>query len=408
MSDDKCNRTIPLFDGHNDALLRIWDKQIDPEAFVTGATGDRPGTVHLDLPRARQGGLLGGFFAMFVPTPKASRKAGTKQHAVGQVEPPPSPASGDPASGDPDNEGPADLAPPRGGKDGSYRIPRARPIGPEVAGPATEAMLSLAARLVELKALEVITEASRLSARLQDPGLGPEPDPETEPRPLAAILHLEGAEAIEKDLSNLESHYRRGVRSIGPVWSRSNVFGHGVPFAYPASPDIGEGLTRHGRALVETCNELGILIDLAHLNLAGFRDVARLSSKPLVATHTCAHALAPTARNLLDEQIDEIGRSGGLIGVNLHVADLRADGKWDSQTPIELWVDHVEYIVERIGIDHVALGSDFDGALMPKELGDASGLQRLIAALRRRGLAEGEIEQLATGNWQRTLAETWA
>src|ERR1700759_669044 len=97
------------------------------------------------------------------------------------------------------------------------------------------------------------------------------------------VLHLEGAEAIDADLSNLEAFYASGLRSLGPVWSRPNIFGHGVPFAYPRSPDTGPGLTAAGKEFVRACNRLGILVDVSHLNERGFWDVANLSDRPLVA-----------------------------------------------------------------------------------------------------------------------------
>ena len=102
------------------------------------------------------------------------------------------------------------------------------------------------------------------------------------------------------------SKYRPGLRSLGPVWSRPNIFGHGVPFAWPRSPDTGPGLTPAGRDLIKACNKLRVMIDLSHLNEQGFWDVARLSSAPLVATHTCVHAICPSTRNLTDRQLDAI------------------------------------------------------------------------------------------------------
>ena len=92
---------------------------------------------------------------------------------------------------------------------------------------------------------------------------------------VTAIVHLEGAEPIAPDLSNLEGWYERGLRSIGLVWSRPNAFAEGVPFRFPSSPDTGAGLTDAGRELVRACNRLGILVDLSHLNEAGFWDVQR-------------------------------------------------------------------------------------------------------------------------------------
>jgi membrane dipeptidase len=165
-----------------------------------------------------------------------------------------------------------------------------------------------------------------------------------------------------------------GLRSLGIVWSRPNIFGYGVPFKFPDSPDTGPGLTEAGRRLVQICNRLGILIDLSHLNEKGFWDVAGLSGAPLVATHSGVHALCASTRNLTDKQLDAIKESGGLVGVNFHVGFLRADGQSNADTPLTEIVRHLNYMVDRMGIDHVALGSDFDGALMPQELGDVAGL----------------------------------
>ena len=147
-----------------------------------------------------------------------------------------------------------------------------------------------------------------------------------------------------------------------------------MPFRFPGSPDIGPGLTDRGRDLVRSCNELGIVLDLSHLNEQGFWDVAALTDAPLVVTHTAAHALCPSTRNLTDEQLDAVGESDGVVGVAFHVGNLRADGHQDPDTPLSEIVRHLEYIANRIGIDHVAFGSDFDGAIMPRDLGDVAGL----------------------------------
>src|SRR5436305_3290396 len=122
--------------------------------------------------------------------------------------------------------------------------------------------------------------------------------------PPVAVLHLEGAEAIDPRLESLDTWYAAGLRSLGPVWSRPNAFGHGVPFVSPCTPDTGPGLTEAGRALVRRCAELGIMIDLSHLNEAGFWDVARMDVGPLVASHSAVHALCAASRNLVDAQLD--------------------------------------------------------------------------------------------------------
>jgi membrane dipeptidase len=225
--------------------------------------------------------------------------------------------------------------------------------------------------------------------------------------PPLAVLHLEGAEAIDSRLEALELWYGAGLRSIGPVWSRPNAFGHGVPFLAPSSPDIGPGLSAAGHALVRRCSEIGVLIDLSHLNEAGFWDVARLDLGPLVASHSAAHTLCPASRNLTDAQLDAIAASGGLVGIVFACGFLRNDFAENADTPLELIADHARYVAERIGSDHVALGSDFDGTLIPRALGDAAGMPKLIDALAHAGFSAAELEAIAWRNWRRVLRAWW-
>jgi membrane dipeptidase len=159
---------------------------------------------------------------------------------------------------------------------------------------------------------------------------------------------------------------------------------------------------------VRACNELGIMVDLAHLNERGFFDVAEISSAPLVATHTAAHALTPSARNITDAEIDAIGDSDGVVGVILNVADLREDARGDlPDMPLSRWVAHVDHIAGRIGVEHVALGSDFDGAAMPLDCPDAAAVPRLLDALREVGWNDDDLRAFAHGNWLRVLNATW-
>ena len=195
------------------------------------------------------------------------------------------------------------------------------------------------------------------------------------------------------------------MRSIGIVWSRPNAFGCGVPFVYPGSPDVGPGLTDAGLELVRACNERGVLLDLAHLNERGFFDVAELSDAPLVVSHAGAHALAPLPRSLTDEELDAIGDSGGLVGVVFDTVMTRSDGELVFDTALDVIAGHIEYIAERIGIDHVALGSDFDGCYPPAALDDASKMQALLDVL---GWSDDELAKLAHGNWLRVLRATWS
>jgi membrane dipeptidase len=202
-------------------------------------------------------------------------------------------------------------------------------------------------------------------------------------------------------------YYAAGVRSVGLTHSRDNTFGHGVQGQFPSSPDTGPGLTDAGKHLVRLCNELGVVIDLSHLNEKGFWDVANLSEDPLVATHSNAHALTPHPRNLTVEQLDAVRDSNGIVGLNFAVSFLRDDGARDADTPVSRMVDHIEYLADTVGVDRVALGSDFDGTIVPREIGDAAGLPVLFDALRARGYDDVALEKIAWRNWVRVLRDTW-
>jgi membrane dipeptidase len=224
---------------------------------------------------------------------------------------------------------------------------------------------------------------------------------------LAPVLHIEGAEAIDPNFELLDVLYEAGLRSLGPVWSRPNAFGHGVPFRCPSSPDTGPGLTDLGKELIRACNRLKILIDLSHLNERGFWDVAAISNAPLVATHSNAHALSQHSRNLTDNQLAAIRETGGMVGVNFATSFLRPDGRQDADTPPELVIEHLEHMLEHVGEDGVGFGSDFDGAKIPAGIGNAAGLQKLVEVMRARGYGEPLIEKLCFRNWLRVLGQTW-
>ena len=224
---------------------------------------------------------------------------------------------------------------------------------------------------------------------------------------LAMVLHLEGAEAIGPELAALDAWHAAGVRSLGLVWSRPNAFGHGVPLRFPSSPDTGPGLTDAGRALVRRCAQVGVAMDVSHLNAAGVADVARIGTAPIVASHCGCHALCAASRNLTDEQLRQVARSEGIVGIVFTPPFIRADGRDDPDTPVETIVAHVRHAVEVAGLEHVGLGSDFDGALMPSDLADVAALPRLIDALRGAGFTAAEVEAIAWGNWRRVLALCW-
>jgi membrane dipeptidase len=338
---------MKVFDGHNDVLSRLHEAGPGNEAFLEGGDG------HLDLPAARRGGLAGGLFAVFPCSPFR-----------GEADP---------------------FA-----VDYARRIDRAAALGDA---------LPMVERLAAIEresggAVRIVRDAATLDACLSGGSLG-------------AVLHVEGAEPIGPGLDELGTLHDAGLRSLGIAWSRPNEFGHGVPFAFPGSPDQGPGLTRAGHALVLECNQLGVLVDVAHLNERGFWDVARVSDAPLVASHSNAHALCPSPRNLTDDQLRAVGESGGLVGINFCVAFAREDGADDPDTPLSAIAAHAAHVAEVAGVDAVGLGSDFDGATMPRELDSAAKLPALLDALRAFGFGEDELERIALGNWRRVLRATW-
>jgi membrane dipeptidase len=337
----------PIFDGHNDALTR--------EDHALLASGRKDG--HLDLPRMRAGGMRGGIFAVFA------------------------------AGGDEDRTAVARA-------DGVIEFELSAPVAHE---PAAAEATAAAGRLLALER-EGELRVARSIADYDAAADGGKP---------VGVLHLEGAEAIDPGLESLDLWYGAGLRSLGPVWSRPNAFGHGVPFISPSSPDTGPGLTDRGVALARACAELGIMVDVSHLNAAGFRDLAHLELGPIVATHSAAHALCASSRNLTDAQLDAIADSGGLVGIVFACPFLRPDFADDVDTPLELIASHARYVADRIGVEHVALGSDFDGATIPAPLGDVAGLPKLLAALTQAGFSDAELYEIAWANWRRVLGAWW-
>jgi len=360
-------KRVPIFDGHNDVLLRLF-RRPSAEAVAAFLNGEDKG--HLDLPKARAGGFAGGLFAIFVPPSKRKDSAGGET-------------------------APQDAGSATGSDLGS---PAAPPALDDVAE-AQRVVFAMASLMYRIEResdgrVRVCRTAGDIERCLADDAL-------------AAVLHIEGAEAIDANFEVLDVLHAAGLRSLGPVWSRPNAFGHGVPFRCPSSPDTGPGLTDLGKALIGACNRLRILIDLSHLNEQGFWDVAAISNAPLIATHSNAHAISPHSRNLTDRQLAAIGETGGLVGVNFAASFLRPDGRQDKDTPAELILRHIEHMLHHAGEDCVGFGSDFDGALIPAELGNAAALQNLVAAMRARGFSEPLIEKLCFRNWLRVLARTW-
>lgn len=349
---------LPVFDGHNDILLRM---QMAPKKRgAIWLTGE--GRGHLDLPRMQAGGFAAGIFAIYIPSPAAP--------------------------GAPDYDAMMDNPPYE------IELPAMIPLG--VAQPIA---LSMAGHFLWMErasagAFRVCRSVAEIEAA-QAAGA------------IAGVMHMEGAEAIDDSLDALHSFHAMGLRSLGPVWSRPTIFGHGVPFKFPGTPDTGPGLTDAGKRLIRECNSLRIMVDLSHLNEAGFNDVAAISDAPLVATHSNAHAITPSTRNLTDRQLAIIRDTGGMVGLNFATVFLREDGKRASDMGWEAVLRHLDHLITHLGEDHVGFGSDFDGAAVPDGITDAAGLPNLLAAMAAHGYDAALIEKLRWSNWLRVLRQTW-
>lgn len=339
-------RGVKIFDGHNDMLYQLWKRGDQKGQLYLCDASDNP--VCLAHHHCQTGGLAGGLFAIFVPTSMN--------------------ASSDPLEG-------------------------TEPLSQRQAFQYTTDMIEIAEYLADKHRdkFSLCKNASQVEQAARNEAI-------------AAILHIEGAEAISPSLDELYLLKERGICSIGPLWSRPNIFGQGVPFSFPGSPDQGSGLTRHGKALVKACDETGIMLDVSHLNEAGFWDIANLSDQPLIASHSNAHALCPSPRNLTDAQLDAVAERGGLVGVCFATAYLRADGARDPDTEIELILRQFDYLITRLGEDHVGFGSDFDGAVLPGRLATPSMLPQLLDAMQDFGFGQPLIRKLCWDNWLGQLA----
>lgn len=344
---------VPVFDGHNDVLTRLQNAGGVSKAdqFL------RESRFDIDRVKAQRGRFAGGFFAMWVASP------GEDDFESLMVQE-------------------------------AYDVPLPSLVSQPDALAVVMEQAAILIRLQYLGAVRICTEKADLDASVTA---------ET----LTAVMHLEGCEAIDDEFNSLDVLYAAGLRSLGPVWSRSNIYGEGVPFRFPSTPDIGEGLTTSGVELIRRCNELGVLVDLSHLNWKGFLDVAQYSDAPLVATHSNVHAVSAHARNLIDEQLAIIKASSGMVGLNFATAFLRGDGKMLSDVSLDQMLRHLDHMLEYLGEDGVGLGSDFDGAGMPELIGDCSALPVLVGAMFEHGYGTQLIHKICYGNWINMLKRTW-
>lgn len=255
---------------------------------------------------------------------------------------------------------------------------------------------------------------------------------------IAAIIGIEGGNMIESSVSNLESLFKRGARYLTLTWN------YNLPWATAAAveddkiPSEQRGLSKEGRKIIRKMNDLGMMVDVSHGSKKLFYDVLAVSTKPILVSHSNAAALTPHSRNLDDQQLAALKKNGGVIGVNFYsgfldsaydsrvkalykryfgVAEegmsiskqyskLNKEQQYEANAPLSTLVDHINYLVQHVGIDHVAIGSDYDGIeAPPQDLEDVSKLPNLTKALLERGYSKNHIAKIMGLNFLRILKE---
>jgi len=260
---------------------------------------------------------------------------------------------------------------------------------------------------------------------------------------LAAMIGVEGGHMIENNLDKLDQLAKRGMSYLTLTWNNS------TPWASSAAEETSgkvkpehAGLNDFGKKVVARLNELGVLVDLSHVGERTFYDAMKVTTKPVLVSHSCVYALNPVPRNLKDEQIKAVGKNGGVISLNFyngfldstyagkqkkffekHDAELKdltkKYGRSNAidtlitihqaeanaiRTPVSVIIDHIDYIVKLIGVDHVGFGADFDGAeSFPSGINGVADYPKLTSALLDRGYKKGDVEKILGGNFLRVL-----
>jgi membrane dipeptidase len=235
---------------------------------------------------------------------------------------------------------------------------------------------------------------------------------------IALVITMEGIEPLGTDLNQLRVFYELGVRSIGLTHARSNAAGQGGVFAASGSPR--EGLTAFGRDVVRECEALGVIVDLAHINPAGFEEILSIATKPPIVSHTNVRRYYDIERNINDEQIKMIGSRRGVIGVNSILVSPQ-----EEESTLDRYVDHIEHIGNLIGIDGVGIGFDFFEFIYRQwpesrqkelaarlttphfitDLRNHSHARNLTRRLIERGFSDEEVEKILRDNWLRVFKE---
>jgi membrane dipeptidase len=261
---------------------------------------------------------------------------------------------------------------------------------------------------------------------------------------IGCMIGVEGGHMIEDKLDNLQALYKKGARYLTLTWNNSTSWAtSGADETTKKDSLPFKGLTSFGKQVVRRMNELGMMVDVSHVGEQTFWDVINTTTKPVIASHSCAYSLCPVSRNLKDDQIKAIGKNGGVIHMNFYSGFLDSTfqkrmnqfitahrGERDSlrslkwvnyeveeymlakypeeagnlRPPLSLLIDHIDHIVRLVGADHVGIGSDFDGiSSAPRELKDVTYLPLITKALKQRGYSKADIKKILGENFIRVF-----
>lgn len=256
---------------------------------------------------------------------------------------------------------------------------------------------------------------------------------------IAALIGIEGGNMIEANIDHLEALYQRGARYMTLTWNYDLSWATAAAQESKTSSQDGKGLSSLGKDIIRKMNKLGMMVDLSHAGEKTFYDVLNITTKPVLVSHSNAYKLTPHFRNLKDAQLEALKKNGGVVGVNFYsgfldknyekrvkklykkqfalkgdysrsTSDqyevLSEENKHIADVPLSLLLDHIDYLVQKIGIDHVAIGSDYDGIeSTPQGLEDVSKLPNLTKALLERGYSQSDIAKIMGLNFLRILKE---
>jgi len=219
---------------------------------------------------------------------------------------------------------------------------------------------------------------------------------------MSAILTIEDGRSVNNSLDKIRDYYNKGIRLISLTWNFENCFG------YPNSNDstiMNKGLKDFGKEAIEYMNEIGMLIDVSHLSDGGFYDVAKISKKPFVASHSNARALTPHPRNLTDEMLKILGENGGVTGINFSPKFLN-DTLTSKDSKIVSMAKHLNHIRNIGGEDILAVGTDLDGVSGNLEIDSVDKMPMLFDALKKDGWSDDLLEKFAYKNALRVIKDT--